>query len=342
LVLVLFIITIIIIIIIIIIITIITITTIIIIITIITTTPQGAYELAAMWISTGGDTYELLFVGAGTDATFLTTVFAAGMNAPSSYSSVLHTHWGFFSLQKCSVLVTTTQSASDPFYFIYQSDYTTPFKVIDCVFTIDLNNNDGNFVYAQDAYFEICDCVFKDSSNIMNELICWAHVNDSYNGMYFKLLNTTFENLTSTSAYSIIFSHTTTSITRPITVDDCTFNNISNTHSGSLDSGGIFSFTFENSTIDFIFNNNKFNNISFSATDGSGSILYFVGTDLQSFSFENNEFNDISSSMNGALYLETSIDSSKFTIKNCIFCLCKSLYGGAIYFVGVYFFFFFH
>jgi hypothetical protein len=283
-----------------------------------------------MNISSGQGSRFTYFVGSGSSSTFLTTVFST---CSSSACYLFCVYWGALVINDSFVNVTTDSTSTLPFYSIYQSDDTTPLILVNSHFSVDLKSNNRYFIEARDAYFEISNCVFKDSSNIMCQLIYWVRTNTS---MYLKLLNTTFQNLTSSSSYSLIFYHSTASITRPIIVDNCTFTNITSTYSGSLDSGGLFNFVFDNSSYDFTFTNNSFNNISFSASSGKGSILYFVGTNIQLFSFQNNEFNNINSSINGTLFLNTSLDRNKFIINDCIFKLCKSSYGGAIYLVGVY------
>jgi hypothetical protein len=219
-------------------------------------------------------------------------------------------------------------------------DGDTPSKLSNCVFTMDLRESNRYFLYGSSTYSEIINCIFKDSS-ILREIIYWFTTSYPSTNQLFELLNSTFQNLTSSCNNSCIFYHTITyPVSRPVTVYNNSFFNISSSYTGVLDSGGLFSYTFNNSTYNFIFDDNIFNGISFSSSSGRGSILYFVGTNISTFSFQDNEFNDINSLMNGTFYLDTLLDASKFTIKNCIFRLCKSSYGGAIYFVGVYLFIF--
>jgi hypothetical protein len=163
--------------------------------------------------------------------------------------------------------------------------------------------------------------------------------------MYLTLRNVSFENLVTNSDETLISYHGFDTFAHDVTIINCTFDTIESIHSGSLDIGGLFSFVFDSGTRKFIFNDNIFSLILFDANDGCGSILYFIGTNLNSFSFQNNQFIDISSAMKGVLYLETgAIASEKFSINACTFTSCTSSYGGAIYFRNVllYFFFFFY
>jgi hypothetical protein len=188
------------------------------------------------------------------------------------------------------------------------------------------------FIYTRSGSVNIENCTFKNSANIGPPII-YRYGTTSKS---FSIINTSFQNLTSTfSGAAIIYCYVT--VNRSFTVDNCTFTNIQSTYTSTLNNGGFFEFNFNNSSYSFAFTNSSFHNISFSASSGQGSILYFIGTSLSSFLFQNNILNNISSSMNGVFYLSTTLSASLFTINNCNFTLCTSLYGGAIYFVGVLF-----
>jgi hypothetical protein len=184
------------------------------------------------------------------------------------------------------------------------------------------------------SQINITNCVFSNSINITGGIIYAV----SQNNYYIYISGCLFQDLiTSCSKGLILSDKPTISYNTAITVIDNEFINIHSNYSGALSVGGLFTILFSSDSNSVVFINNSFSHISFDAGSGKGSILYLTATKILSFTFQNNSFDSISSSMFGALFVNTTLDASKFTIDNCSFVECQSSYGGAIYFCNVLF-----